>query len=398
MDPTAAVPPVLVLPLLLVVLVVGGLLGALAVRLRLSGELARSRLAQARAEGERDLALSTADHASLTDRRSGELGAALAPLADTLERVRGRVERLDTERWVQLGTLAEQVRAVQEVGTRLQAETTTLAGALRSPTARGAWGEVQLERVVEAAGMLRHVDFQAQQSSRGSDGRRHRPDLVVRLPGDRVVVVDAKAPLVLQPVAGASAAEHGAAQAKAIRAHVTALSAKAYWEGFARAPEFVVCFLPAESVLAAALAADPDLLDDAMRAHVVPATPTTLLALLRTVALSWREHSVHANAMEVLALGRELHQRLGVVAKHADGVGRGLGRAVEDYNRMVASMETRLLVTARRMTELDLAAADVAAPAAVESLPRPVSAPEAGPPLEPPDQAAQDRPGSLRSA
>ncbi len=375
-DPGATVG--LLVGVLLLGLTVGGVAGAALVAVRSSQQRMTVQVELARVQGERDSAQQRLALVEAGDRSAGELVAALAPLSETVERVRTRVEGLERERAAQLGSLAEQVRGVHEVGLRLHEETAALAGAMSSPTARGSWGELQLERVVEAAGMLRHVDFATQvsvsseaASAGGTRSGRLRPDLVVHLPGERVVVVDAKAPVLLEA--------DGRVQARALRGHIDALSAKGYWRAFDRAPELVVCFVPAESVLAAALAADGGLLEYAMRARVVPATPATLLALLRTVAVTWREHAVHDGAKEVLALGRELYARLGTVVRHTDGVGRALGRAVEDYNRLVGSMESRLLVSARRLTELDLVDDEIDMPQPVTAAARPPSSTEPEP-------------------
>lgn len=405
----------------LVALAVGGVAGAAAVRAILMSRIAEARdeareslsladhartqaraaedrahraeVDRAAAEGQRDAALVHARSAEASARESGALTAALGPLDERLSTIARQVAEMERDRSNASGRLTEQVRAIQEMGEGLRQQTATLAGALRSSNTRGTWGEVQLRRIVEVAGMLQQVDFDVQAHMTGPDGTAVRPDMVVRLPEGRCVVVDAKAPLAVADAPGGRTnggdAMDGDAlaadQARKLRGHVTALSAKRYWAGVTATPEFVVCFLPAESILSTALAADPALIEDAMRAKVVLVTPVTLLALLRTVAMTWREQAVHENAEQMLDLGRQLYDRLGTVAGHADKVGRALHRAVGDYNKFVGSFEGRLLVTARRMNDLGLGG-DVATPGVVEEDPRAFTAPE----LVAPDLVATD--------
>jgi DNA recombination protein RmuC len=331
-------------------------------------------LARAEAVGQREAALDRARAADEAAQRAGALSAALGPLAERLDLIGRAVAEMERDRSTTTGRLTEQLRTVQEMGEGLRAQTASLAGALRSSNARGTWGEVQLRRIVEAAGMVHRVDFDVQAHLTGPDGVGIRPDMVVRLPDGRGVIVDAKAPLALPDE---TTDPHAAAvdQARRLRAHITALAQKRYWAGVATSPEFVVCFVPAESILATALSADPALIEDAMAQKVVPVTPVTLLALLRTVAMTWREQAVHENAQEVLRLGRELYQRLGTVAEHAERLGRALDRAVGDYNKFVGSFEGRLLVTARKMGDLGLDG-EVAVPRILETDPRAFTAPE----------------------
>ncbi|MGF1663126.1 MAG: DNA recombination protein RmuC [Kineosporiaceae bacterium] len=342
---------------------------------RLAGERAHAaEVARAEAVGQRDAALAQASASEASAREAGALTAALGPLGERLTAIARQVAEMERDRSSASGRLAEQIRTVQQMGEGLREQTATLAGALRSSNTRGTWGEVQLRRIVEAAGMVQRVDFDVQATMTGPDGTTVRPDMVVRLPDGRCVVVDAKAPLAV-PGDGADADAAAADQARKLRAHVTALSAKRYWAGVAATPEFVVCFVPAESILSTAVAADPGLLEDAMTAKVVVVTPVTLLALLRTVAMTWREQAVHENAEQMLDLGRQLYDRLGTVAGHADKLGRSLDRAVGAYNTFVGSFEGRLLVTARRMNDLGLSG-DVAAPPLVERDARAFVAPE----------------------
>ncbi len=314
-------------------------------------------------------------------RADDELAATLGPLSSTLGRVEAQVATLERDRVDQYARLAEQLAAVTAGGEALRAQTAALAGALRSPTARGAWGEVQLRRVVEHAGMLERVDFRTQVVATGPDGGGVRPDLVVHLPGGKQVVVDAKAPLnafleASEQVEQTSRPAAEAAHARALRAHVDALAAKEYWRAFDPSPEFVVCFVPGESFLAAACGADPTLLEHAMTRRVILATPTTLLALLRTVALTWQSEALTGSAKELFTLGRELYARLGTLGGHASRLGRSMQRAVEDYNALVGTLERRVLVTARRMKDLEVTDGDLPAVQPLEAVPRLLSAEE----------------------
>jgi DNA recombination protein RmuC len=311
-----------------------------------------------------------------------ELAATLAPLASTLQRVEGQVRTLERDRVEQYTRLGEQLDAVRTSGEALRAQTAALAGALRSPTARGAWGEVQLRRVVEHAGMLARVDFDTQVGGTSAAGTGVRPDVVVHLPGGKHVVVDAKAPLAAFLEASEAADDAGrqaaaaTAHARALRGHVDALAAKEYWTAFDPSPQLVVCFVPGEAFLAAACSADPSLLEHAMSRRVVLATPTTLLALLRTVALTWQTEALSGSARELFALGRELHGRLAGLGGVASKLGRSLHRAVEDYNALVGTLERRVLVTARRMRDLDLTDGELPGLGPIETTPRPLTAAE----------------------
>jgi DNA recombination protein RmuC len=365
-------------PTTLLALIIGLLAGVAA------GWWAARLLAAARSAtvvAERDLLRErVTDLESATD-HDRELAATLAPLAGSLARVEGQVQALERDRVEQYARLGEQLEAVRVSGEALRTQTAALAGALRSPTARGAWGEVQLRRVVEHAGMLARVDFTTQAIGEGSAGGV-RPDLVVHLPGGKHVVVDAKAPLAAF-LEASEAAEDPQRQdraavrhARALRTHVEALAAKQYWTAFDPSPELVICFVPGEAFLAAACSADPALLEHAMARRVVLATPTTLLALLRTVALTWRSEALSGNARELLALGRELHERLAGLGTGASKLGRTLSRAVEDYNALIGTLERRVLVTARRMRDLDVTDREIETPPVVTEGPRPLTAAE----------------------
>jgi DNA recombination protein RmuC len=310
-----------------------------------------------------------------------ELASELGPLRESLVRVERQVGVLERDRVEQFARLDEQLHAVASSGEALRAQTSALAGALRSSNTRGTWGEVQLRRVVEYAGMLARVDFVEQASGVAPDGSGLRPDLVVRLPGGKQLVVDAKAPLTAVLDAGATDddAERSRllrAHARALRGHVDVLAGRAYWQAFTPTPEMVVCFVPTDSMLAAALDADPGLHETAMARRVVLASPATLLALLRTVAFTWQQDALSGNARELFEVGRELYTRLGTLGVHSAKLGRTLHRAVEDYNALVGTLERRVLVTARRMNDLDLTDEPLPAVDPLESTPRALTAVE----------------------
>ena len=280
----------------------------------------------------------------------------VTPLREQLGKYEAGMRLLELERQRAYSGLSEQVRHLADTQDRLQAETRNLVTALRAPATRGRWGELQLRRVVEMAGMLEHCDFDEQVTAVTEDGRV-RPDLVVHLPGRRSVVVDAKVPL--QAFLDASEAQdddarrlHLVAHARQLRSHVDALAKKAYWQQFERSPDFVVAFVPGDPLLAAAMEHDPGLLEHAVASHVLLATPTNLIALLRTVAASWQQEALADNAREVQQLGRELYKRLSTFAEHLSRTGKGLAAAVEAYNDAVGSLERRVLPQARRFHEL----------------------------------------------
>jgi DNA recombination protein RmuC len=312
--------------------------------------------------------------------RDKAVGALLDPVSAALQRVEGQLREVERERQSAYVGLREQVEAMRSSSELLQHETKSLVNALRAPQVRGRWGELQLERVVQLAGMVEHCDFSTQVTAVGDDGAV-RPDMIVHLAGGKSIVVDAKVPFAayLEAVESRDPDTHAdrlAAHARQLRAHVDALSAKGYWAAFEPTPEFVVLFVPGDPLLEAALQADPALLEHAFGRNVVVATPTTLIALLRTVAYGWRQEALARNAAAVHQLGKELHSRLATMGTHVAKLGRSLDGAVDSYNKTVSSLEARVLVTARRLTELKVADDELAAPATVERSPRRVSAPE----------------------
>ncbi len=304
-----------------------------------------------------------------------DAGVERAELIQGLDRLSDQMRDLDHQRASWQGQLSQQVLDMRLATDVLRRETQTLSTALRKPQVRGRWGEMHLKRAVELAGLVDRCDFTEQAHTRTEDGGAQRPDLVVHLVGGRTVVVDAKVPLdAFLDATGCDDDDerevHLARHARQLRQHVDTLAGKRYWRSLPGSPEFVVLFVPAESFLSAALTADRDLLDDAAAKQVVMATPTTLIALLRTVALGWREERLTDQAQEIHRLGRDLHERLGTLIGHVDDVGRSLNAAVGHYNAAVGSLESRVLVSARRFADLAVTDDELPRPRPVVSLAR----------------------------
>lgn len=293
---------------------------------------------------------------------AGELTAAVGPLTSDVRTLAQQVTGQDRQQAARLAGLDEQLRQLAQQNQRLQSSTHGLLTALSAGSGRGDWGEVQLRRIVELAGMTEHIDFDVEVTAT-TDAGRIRPDMVVHLPGDAHIVIDAKAPLSgLNAEAGEGSPSHDASstmnndsrpqagvQARAVRRHVSALSKKSYWQAFTPAPRFVVCFLPSDGLLASAGQEDQSLIDDALSAGVVLASPSTLLGLLKTVALNWQQAELSNSAHQILDLGRDLHNRVVTLTEHLTRMGSSLDRSVEDYNRLVGSFESRFLPTARKL-------------------------------------------------
>lgn len=363
-------------------LVAGATLGWLAARARAATDIARLEATlQAARDGEERLTQSLrALQFEATAEAQEAVARAVAPLHEALLRYERRVRDLERDRIDAYAELRTEVRAVHETSAALRTQTGQLVAALRSPQVRGRWGEHQLRRIVEAAGMLEHCDFVEQAAGNTDDGGV-RPDLVVKLHGGRSVVVDAKAPFDAYLAATEARdertrAERLDAHAKALRSHVDSLSAKGYSRAFEPASEFVVLFVPADPFLDVALQRDPTLLEHAFARDVVLATPATLVALLRTVAYAWRQEALTRNALAVHLLGRELFTRLATMGDHVGKLGGALGAAVTAYNRAVGSLESRVLVSARKLAELGVSDEVLGPPAQVEVAPRQLQAPE----------------------
>ncbi len=304
------------------------------------------------------------------------------PLKESLTKVDAKIHDLEKARVGAYEGLKEQVGSLLETQKELRSETSNLVKALRRPHVRGRWGEIQLRRVVEMAGMLEHCDFYEQQSAESEEGRL-RPDLLVRLPADKNIVVDCKTPLTayLEAIEAANdqtRAEKLKEHAQQVRKHVSMLARKSYFEQFDPAPEFVVLFLPGEVFFSAALEQDPELIEMGVSQNVIIATPTTLIALLRAVAYGWRQERLAQNARQISDLGRELHKRLADLGKHMSKLGKALGSATAAYNRAVGSLESRVLVGARKFKELGAAGAgpEIEELPPLETSPRMLQSPE----------------------
>ena len=309
----------------------------------------------------------------------------LSPVRENLRAMQTRIDELESQRAQQLGQVAEQLKQSHQADRELREITGNLLGALKSNSVRGAWGEAQLRNIVESAGLIEHVDFDTQTSVTGDQGRQ-RPDMILHLPGGKTLPIDAKVPftsyilatdanLAGAPDEEARRRNYLAQHVKAVRSHVDALANRAYWKALPGSPDFVVAFIPSESLLSAALEADPTLLDYAFGKRVALASPVALWSVLRTVAFAWQQDLITQDARKLFDLAQELYDRVRVVGEHADKLGRSLENAVGSYNKFVSSLETRVLVTARKFTRLDMSEV-IPSPRSLDEGPRSLVAPE----------------------
>ncbi len=303
----------------------------------------------------------------------------LRPVRETLDKVHAQLAEVDKAREGSFRAVASQLQSLALTQDQLRTTTEGLSQALRSPNVRGRWGEIQLRRIVELAGMLEQCDFLEKPSGQQPDGSRQTPDLVVRLPGDASIVIDSKVPIDAYLAAANARTDEErhariAAHARQVRDHVRNLGGKEYWRQFEPAPEFVVMFLPLEPLLAVAFEEDGSLLEQAAALRVIPATPMTLLALLKAVAYGWQQQAIARNAEEIQILGRDLYERLATLVEHLESVGRNIKLAADSYDRFVGSLEQKVLPGARRFRELGVSSAkDLETPEPINLNPRRVT-------------------------
>ena len=292
--------------------------------------------------------------------KEAALDRLVAPISKALEAVQGQVKEIEKDRVASFRTLQDQMQNLQHSNRELAGETARLASALKSSSSvRGTWGELQLKRVAEMSGMIEYCDFFTQTSSLSDDGKVQRPDMVIRLPGDKVVAVDAKAPIKSYLLAAEASdpeqrQRHMVNHVELIRKQMQQLSKKAYWKNFEQTPEFVLMFLPGESFFSSALAIDPGLIEEGIKQNVIVTTPTTLLALLKTVAFAWRSENLAENTELIAKLGSELFQRIADFTCHMEELGKGLSSSVQSYNSAIGSLERRVLVTSRKFQKLGI--------------------------------------------
>ena len=311
------------------------------------------------------------------EQREKAVESMVKPIREALEKTDQQIRKMEKERQTAFGSLTQHLQFMAQAQEQLQGETRNLVKALRRPEVRGQWGEMTLKRLAELAGMVEHCDFDQQHSVDTEQGKQ-RPDMVVRMPGSREIIVDAKAPM--DGYLAAVEARDDSARllelqrhARNVRDRVRELSSKGYWQQFPQSPDFVVLFIPGDQFLSSALEVDPKLLEDAMTDKVVLATPSSLVALLRAVAYGWRQEALAENAEHIRSVGQDLYERLSTFAEHLDKLGSHLSRSVDSYNKAVGSFDSRVLPGARKFTEMGIQGKkDLPEPEPVERLPRPV--------------------------
>jgi DNA recombination protein RmuC len=323
------------------------------------------------------------------DREESRLIAELAPVKDRLEQMQISVKALEKERTEQFGTIQEQLKNAIASDDQLRKTTQALSQALSSNSIRGVWGETQLRKLVELAGLIKHADF-SEQATFSTDSGSGRADLIINLPGGKSLAIDSKVPFNSYQEASAISelaegddarrrAELIAAHVKAMKVHIDALSGKEYWTGLNASPDFVIAFVPSESLLSAALDADPALLEYAFKKNVALASPVTLFSVLKTINYIWRQNADEGSVRTMIKLGKELYERIGKIAEHAEKLGRSITSTVKDYNVFISSLESRVLVTARKLNDLDenqLGTDEIISPAPLESAPDSITASE----------------------
>ena len=323
------------------------------------------------------------------DREENKLLQALAPVKVHLEQMQGVVTRLERERTEQFGSIQEQLKNAIDSDEALRKQTQQLSQALSSNSIRGVWGETQLRKLVELAGLIKHADFD-EQASFSTDTGSGRADMVINLPGGKSLAIDSKVPFnSYQEASTISELASGEELArrkrlidehvKAVKKHIDDLATRGYWSGLAASPDFVIAFVPSESLLSAALDADPGLLEYAFKKNVALASPVSLFSVLKTINYIWRQNADETSVRTMIKLGKELYERVGKVAEHADKLGRSIMSTVKDYNQFVSSLESRVLVTARKLNDLDenaLGTEDIAAPREIDAAPQALTASE----------------------
>jgi DNA recombination protein RmuC len=323
------------------------------------------------------------------DREENKLLQALAPVKVHLEQMQLTVATLEKERTEQFGTIQQQLKSAIESDEQLRKQTQALSQALTSNNVRGVWGEAQLRKLVELAGLIKHADFD-EQATISTNAGAGRADMVINLPGGKSLAIDSKVPFsayqeasaISELATGEEAARRTrliAEHVKAVKAHIDALGTKSYWSGLDASPDFVIAFIPSESLLSAALDADPALLEYAFKKNVALASPVSLFSVLKTINFIWRQNADESSVRNMIKLGKELYERVGKVAEHADKLGRSITSTVKDYNQFVSSLEGRMLVTARKLNDLDenaLGTEDISAPKELEVAPVQLTASE----------------------